>query len=508
MSASTVDEPSVSTVGPSAPKGLNFFPFPILWFSIVALEVSLLADLRIADADIWFHLRNARELFSRHSFLNADLYTFSAAGTPLLNYEWLSELPYYLAFEKWGQQGLLGVYLALLLMIFAGVYYLALRRGANCGEAGLVTMAGVALGCYSFGPRMMHFGWLCLVALMLVLEYFEATGRGLWLLPPIFALWVNLHGSWPVGFIILGIYGVSGMLEGQWSNVAAERWTSAQFRKLLGFSFASIVALFANPYGYKLVLYPFRAYMIYRQSATLDNVLEWRSVDFHTGWGKLALCMIFAVLAASWFSGKRWSVREVLLVLFALTSALTHLRFLLFAAIILVPILAPRLKLFAPYDPTKDKPWLNLAMSVGIAGMILWTFPSAAQLQENIDSQFPRDALRFMQQQQMNGRLFNYYDFGGYIEWNAPTVKPFADGRADIFVYTGVLDDYLKINQIDQPLELLDKYNIDYVMFPVDKHLTYVLDHSAGWRSVYEDKVVKVFRRVPAAATTLDLHPS
>jgi hypothetical protein len=507
MSPSTVGDTSVSAVG-SSPKGLKFFPFHILWFSIVALEISLLADLRIADADIWFHLRNARELFTRHSFLSADLYTYTAVGTPLLNFEWLSELPYYFAFQNWGLQGLLAVYLSLLLMIFAGVYYLALRRGANCGEAGLVTMAGVALGCYSFGPRMLHFGWLCLVLLMLALERFEKTGKGLWLLPPLFALWINLHGSWPVGFIILSIYIVSGLVEGQWGVVSAERWTPAQLKKLVVVFAASAVAVFANPYGYKLVWYPFRVYRSYDKTAILDNVLEWKSVDFHTGWGKLALLMIFALLASAWFTRDSWNVRDVLLILFALATSLTHLRFLLFAAIILVPILAPRLRLFASYDARKDKPWLNLAMSVGIAGMILWTFPTAAHLQENIDSQFPRDAMRFMQQQHMEGRLFHYYDFGGYIEWNAPTIKTFADGRADIFVYTGVLDDYLKINQIERPLELLDKYKIDYVLFPVDKHLTYVLDHSGGWRPVYEDKVVKVFQRVPATATTLESHPS
>ena len=213
--------------------------------------------------------------------------------------------------------------------------------------------------------------------------------------------------------------------------------------------------------------------------------------------GKLAMLMIFAFLTAAWFSSEPWKLRDIFLVLFALATSLSHLRFLLFAAIILVPILAPRLRLFAPYDASKDKPWLNLAFAAAIAAMIVWSYPSADQLQENIDSQFPRDALRFMHQKQINGRLFHYYDFGGYIEFNAPELKTFADGRADIFIYNGVFDDYLKINQIDRPFELLDQYRIDYVLFPVDKHLDYLLDHSSTWRSIYQDKVVKLYERVP-----------
>jgi hypothetical protein len=493
--ANTDDSQTFPTAGAGS-QGRNFFPFSILWFSIVALEVSLLADLRIADADIWFHLTNARELLSRHSFLRADLYTFTAAGTPLLNFEWLSELPYYFAFQAWGLRGLLAIYLSLLLIIFAAVYYLAMRRGANCAEAALVTMAGVAIGWYSFGPRMLHFGWLCLVVLMVVLEHFESTGKGLWVLPPLFVLWINLHGSWPVGFVVLGACIVSGLMEGRWNNVVATRWTRCELRSLLVIFAASAIALLANPYGYKLLWYPFE--LLNRQQAVRDNIIEWRSVDFHSGWGKLAMLMIFALLTAAWFSPKPWKLRDIFFVLFALATSLSHLRFLLFASIILVPILAPRLRLFTPYDAGKDKPWLNLALAAAIAAMIVWSYPSAAQLQENIDSQFPRDALRFMQQNLIKGRLFHYYDFGGYIEFNAPEIRTFADGRADIFIYNGVFEDYLKINQIDRPFELLDRYKIDYVLFPVDKHLDYLLDHSTAWRTIYQDKVVKLYERVPA----------
>src|ERR1019366_9303621 len=139
----------------------NFFPFSLLWFSIVALELSLLAGVSITESDIWVHLRNAQELLTRHSFLRADLYTFTTAGAPLLNFEWLSELTYYLAFRAWGLGGLLAVYMVVLWLIFGAVYYLALRRGGNCGDAALVTAAAGALGGYSFWARMHHFGWLC-----------------------------------------------------------------------------------------------------------------------------------------------------------------------------------------------------------------------------------------------------------------------------------------------------------------------------------------------------------
>jgi hypothetical protein len=116
-----------------------------------------------------------------------------------------------------------------------------------------------------------------------------------------------------------------------------------------------------------------------------------------------------------------------------------------------------------------------------------------------VDEEYPKAALEFMQRQHLNGRIFNNDGWGGYMEWSVPELKPFIDSRGDIFVYNGTFDDYIKAVFIQEPLEILDKHKIDYVLFPVQKPLTYVLDHSPAWRTIYEDKRVKLFDRVPPA---------
>jgi len=492
MDGSTIAEASASVTPTSVVR--TFFPFSWVWFAVVALAILELAGHRQAEGDVWVHLRNAQELCTNYSFLRADRYTFTSAGAPLMNFEWLSELPYYLAYQAFDLRGLLALEVVLLWLTFGGAYYLALRRGADCADAALVTMAGALLGSFSLGPRMFHFGWFCLIAVLLILDHFERTGKGLWLLPVVFVLWVNLHASWVFGFVVLGIYIIGGLADWNANKIVTERWPRADLRKLLLASAASIAALLVNPYGYRLVWYPFE--LLSRQRAVRDDLTEWQSVDFHTFWGKLAMGMVLALLAAAWFSPKPWQLRDVLLAAFAVWAGLTHIRFLLFAGIVLVPILAPHLRLLAPPDnEAKPRPWLNLAVTAILAAIIVWAYPSAARLQAGIDSQFPRDALRFLQRNHISGRLFHYYAFGGYIEWYAPEIKTFADPRTDIFIYNGVLADYLKINAIDNSFELLDKYKIDYVLFPTGMHLSYVLDHSPDWRVIYADHVVKIFER-------------
>jgi hypothetical protein len=86
-----------------------------------------------------------------------------------------------------------------------------------------------------------------------------------------------------------------------------------------------------------------------------------------------------------------------LLTAFALWAALSHVRFLFFAGLILVPILAPRLQLFPPYQRDPDKLWLNAGIMAAVVGSLIFFFPSAARLQQQEDEEYPRAALDFME---------------------------------------------------------------------------------------------------------------
>ena len=157
-------------------------------------------------------------------------------------------------------------------------------------------------------------------------------------------------------------------------------------------------------------------------------------------------------------------IYDALLSFLAVWAALSHVRMLFFAGLIIPPLLAVRFSFLPPYDPEIDKPWLNGAIIASlIAGMIFY-FPSKAKLQQDIDKQYPSSALAFMQRQHLQGRIFNADWWGGYMEWHARDLKPFTDGRADIFVYNGTFDDHVKTGLITSSFEILDKYKIAYAL--------------------------------------------
>lgn len=77
------------------------FSFPAALLSVLGLIVFLMARNGFNDPDIWWHMRNAEYLFTHLQFPRVDMYSFTVAGHPWINPEWLGEIPFYLAFRAW-----------------------------------------------------------------------------------------------------------------------------------------------------------------------------------------------------------------------------------------------------------------------------------------------------------------------------------------------------------------------------------------------------------------------
>ncbi len=285
------------------------FSFPVVLALGLAASIFVFDSGSIADPDIWWHLRNAEVFVQTHSVVHQDFYSFTAAGSRWMNEAWLGELPYYFAWQWWGIRGIYLVMLAEVELILIGVFALAYLASRNVKAAFCASWLAVWLATVSFGPRTLLAGWICLVAeLFIFLQY--KRGKDLsWLLPPLFVLWANLHGSWLIGMVFFGVFCASGLIQGVWGRLQATRWSAPQIRKLALVGSLSVAGLFLNPYTYHLVFYPFN--FAFQQKLNVNHVDEWMSLDFHSVRGKILFAMLAGTIVLALVRKRRWNVDEL-----------------------------------------------------------------------------------------------------------------------------------------------------------------------------------------------------
>lgn len=483
---------------------LKIFPFQVVLAGMVIVVLFSLVRHGMDDPDIWWHLRNAQYLMQNHQLPRYDTYSFTVAGHPWINHEWLSEVPYYLAWRAFGLVGVKSLSIALMALTFLGLLYLCTKASGNYKASVAACAFGTFLATVNGGPRTILFGYVYLVGLLIMLERFRRTGRApLWAIPPLFALWVNTHGSWLLGMIVFSIIIAAGLVKGQWGLVHAERWSFEQFGKLALTWIASVAALFVNPFGSRLVFYPFD--LAFRQKLNIAHIAEWVSVDFHDMRGKLVLGFIVFLLLSALVRRRRWQLIDLLLLLFGLYCGLTHIRFLFLLGVLAAPLLAKLLDFFPPYRPELETPIINAVVVCAMIGGLIYFWPTSHQLQRGLDQEYPTKAVQYLKEHPLRGPMLNFYLWGGYLGWKDNDLKVFIDSRVDIFEYEGVFKDYLDLLGVQHSNAVFDKYKIRYALLPRDESaneslLRYTLERDPAWTIRYQDSVSVLFERTSRPA--------
>jgi hypothetical protein len=306
--------------------------------------------------------------------------------------------------------------------------------------------------------------------------------------------------------IIFFLFVLGGLVEGSWGRVDAVRWSPRQLLQLAMTGAASVGALFVNPFGWRLVYYPFD--MAFKQNLNIAHVAEWVSVDFHEVRGKLVMALILGLIFGVLFRNRRWNLSELLMLMFALYSGLTYIRFLVLLGIVAAPVLAKMLDFFPLYQPAAETPRVNAVVIALLLGSMIYSYPRESKSQASLEETYPSGVLTYLKAHPHDGNVLNFYLWGGYLEWHDPNLKTFVDSRVDIFEYAGVFKDYLDLMGADlaqhRPDGILDKYKIKYVLFPpadsknplhTGGGLVYTLQQDPHWKTIYKDTVSVLLER-------------
>jgi hypothetical protein len=472
------------------------FSFPVFLASALASLTTLTVKARFDDPDLWWHLRMGQIITDTHSVPTTELFSHTAAGHPWIPHEWVAQLSIYEAYRLDGYTGLMLWVVLFASLLLISLYALCWLYSGNGKMAFLGGLIGWFFATVGLAVRPQIAGYLLMVIELLLLELGRRKdGRWLWGLPFLFGLWVNCHGSYSFGLVILVVTGICSFLDVRIGPIVSTPWPAAVRKTLIAASVASVAALFANPTGWRLLTYPLN--VVFRQHTGLASVDEWLPLSLLDLRAVGMMLILGAAGLAAAAKAIEIRLEELVLVSTAALMAVQHQRMLLLFGIIAAPFVCRILGgQWERYDAKRDLPVAN-AVGIAVAlAVIIGLFPSQSELESQVRKGSPVGAVEFVRKARLTGPMLNDYGFGGYLIWALPEHKVFVDGRGDVYDWTGVLEAFRRWALLQEdPQVLLDRYRIQFCMIATGSPMSYVLPHLPGWHKAYSDRQASVFVR-------------
>lgn len=494
-----------------------------LWLNIRRLAVGVLfiavfamAARAPADTDTWWHLQAGRVTLERGRILQSDVFSHTRYGQPWVNHSWLSQVLLYLLFHYLRYYGL-GLFQALVVTL-AFVFVYAQMEGDVFTRAFIVVLAAAASAVIWIArPQLISFLLTAVLCYLLYLYKWRGVNR-LWLIPPLFVLWVNLHAGYALGFMVL-----AGFVAGEVFNNLLARlapgedpvvpWRGVGLVVLV--SILSFLCLLLNPNTTRMWMYYLDTVRI---GVLQDFIQEWRSPDFHPLYTHPFIWLLLATLAAIGLSGRRVDGTDLALVAGFAYAGLLAGRNMGPFALVAAPVLSrhaaraierwlkvareqgwfsPPLRVGRPSSTRLALAnWLLLLLvlvAAGVKAALPWRDEFNV---ENERRTLPADAVEWIQREQPPGPMFNSYNWGGYLIWHLwPAYRVFVDGRTDLYG-DELLSQYLKV-RFAQPgfQEVLDQYGVNFVLTEAGGFTDNFLALSKGWRLAYSDHIAVIYVR-------------
>lgn len=499
-----------------------------LWALIVLAGIlAFLNTSPIRPHDFWWHMQAGREIVATGHIPAVDTLSFTASGRPYVYWiYWLMELALYLVYSVGGTGGVIVVNSLLITAAYGLLLWLCRRLAQSWQIAAACTLLAAALGFTNWNvrPQTMAFP---LVALFLWAIYsYRQQPRRRWLiaLPLGMLLWVNSHGSFFLGLLLIGIWLAD---EGwQFLRGSARRESRAQVRRLVPPALALAAcsaACLVNPQGYRIVMYV----KTMATAPVIQNlILEWMPPSPREIYGLIFMVSLLLSATVLMLSPRRPSFFQVLTFLIFGGLGLNTTRSTTWFGMVMAPVLAEHLPLLVeqarqsigqawggrlaqlsggrPAPPTVQR-ILNYTLAalvlIGVVGSLPWFkdwIPLRKEKAGMISAETPIEATQFLLRERLPNPIFNDMSFGSYLIWAAqPDYPVFVDPRIDLYP-AKIWVHYLEISAAQYNWEeRLNEYGVKTLMLRPDGQgaLIQAARRSPNWQPVYEDPYAVIFCR-------------
>jgi hypothetical protein len=458
------------------------------------------------DNDLWGHVLYGQRYWNHDQIRETEKLSWTAAGFPVVNHEYLAEIVMGWVHRIAGGSGLLFYMLGMGLVTVSLAFFGGSEpRGAHRWTAWILFAASINFIAIGFAVRPQLFTTLFLVVELIVLREI-ANGRFAWafLLPPLFALWINFHGGVIAGVLVVFLLAAVETVHALWPRRLPETLeTTRPPRKNLRvywlLLFAAVIALLANPWGATLVRWNIDAIRLPR-----PQINEWQPLTLSAAHAPFYIVALVSLLA--WIFSRQsrpwWEAAALLMFaamgilhqrhtpLFGLANLVLSPRHLQDAALRLAPRARALLSLLA-------RPAVQAALAAVLlastGASLAFSFapkdhPFTMEVEQDV---YPVAAVEFMREHRLVGKTITFFDWGQQNLWELPENPVSFDGRFD----TGYPRDVIAAHwdfyagRALRPAVRWD--DADVALLPAECPGIALL-RAKGWRAVYRDPLAAV----------------
>lgn len=500
----------------------------LLALSVVGFFIGLVPT---SPNDFWWHLK-AGQLIATEGLPHTNLFAWTLpTDTPYIYQSWLGEWLFYALYNVGSFPLVVFARNMLGTGVFALVAYESRRRSGSWRLAAGVVLLAAAMSLNNLTTRTQNWSWIPFVVTFILLSrYSDGNLRPRWLVlsPVIMLFWVNAHGAFVMGVLLFGAFAVGETIRKLMRQVRVLTWERLRWLYLAGV--ATLIATLFNPLGVGIFGYV-QAMLGDIPSQSLIN--EWQSPTPRTIAGMFFYLGVLVVIASFAFARTRPSVTDVLLVCGLAWQAFVGTRYVVWFALVAMPIVAQS---FAkPRSLLKEKETDTTASStprrlsgrergggavgnLAVALVLLlavvavqpWLKPMLPlpQPYRNIfapmhgapllfSNDTPVGAADHLYKSPCKGNLFNEMGYGSYLNWALyPQSQVFIDPRVELYPLK-LWNDYVDITRGYQTEALLNEYDIACVILdvPLQPRLAELLATKPGWQRTYQDQRSEVWRK-------------
>jgi hypothetical protein len=471
-----------------------------LWLALAVLLPAFAATIApLPTGDLAYQLRAGELMLASGAVLRADPFTFTAFGDPWLNQQWGTGVLVALVHGALGWGGL-ALMRALMIALVTGLILVGCRAELDRRRAGYLTLAGFLLGIGSLALRAQLFGIVCFAALVAILALRGQRPRAVWLLPLVVLAWANLHGSFFLAPLAIGLAALD--------DIVRRRPGRGRILVVLA---ASTVATCVTPFGPEVWRYAVGL----STNATVSRLIsEWQRTSPLSLLGVLYYGSVVAAAYVVVRARRRgWTIepgRGLWLLALAFLGAYAErgvVWWALGAPVALAPLVAVAFPL--PDRPASVEPPALRRLNVVVAAGILVSVVVMQPLWRPADPLTgPAGSLRdapgglaraLAAVADSTDRVVVPQPWASWFEWSAPDRLVMVDSRIELFdeatwgAYLGIADGG------PDALDTLDRIGATVVVVdPAEQSALGITLRTpgAGWRLAYQDADGQVFTLV------------